>query len=287
MKRVWTRVTIPGEDISFEVLSGLLEEGSATGVVVADGELRAFFTSARWQEIGSQFKKTVHEFQQDGIIPEGPVTEETAESGDWIAQWRKRLGAIEAGEHFVIVPRSMEGYTPPEDKIVLAIEPRMAFGTGEHDTTRMALSLLEDVGSRAETVLDLGCGNGVLAIGALLLGAGSCLALDNEIEAIEETTENAELHGLADRIAVVEGDAVQYPFEYTYDLILANILFRPIMEGMKRWTDLANTPSHMILTGIQTGEEAEQVKALASELGWQLEEEMNTEHWFAARFFRA
>ncbi|MBD3166163.1 methyltransferase domain-containing protein [bacterium] len=293
---IWLKARIPGGMLAGELLASTLEESGAAGWIVSpdENDLWTFFRVAHYREQGeTRLAHAVRLLQQDGLLPAGPLRSEPVEEADWVARWRMRLGAIRCGKRFVIVPPGVE-YAPEAGDRVIAIEPRMAFGTGEHPTTRMALALLEDHAEDANHVLDLGCGNGVLAVGAALAGAKQVTAIDNEPESGIETADNARQHGLEDRIAVVEGDVLHVPLPGlpakqdmpAFDLILGNILLQPILSGLPYWSTLADTGTRAVFTGVLDGKEAETLRNAAVAEGWELEHSLREGDWYAARFYR-
>src|SRR5262249_50900336 len=118
----------------------------------------------------------------------------------WRDEWRKYFKPTRLGERLVIRP-SWEPFEKQDGDVVLVIDPGRAFGAGLHETTRLVLRAIDARIRGGERVLDVGCGSGILAIGALLLGAGDAVATDVDPEAVEVTNENAVLNGVADRIA--------------------------------------------------------------------------------------
>jgi ribosomal protein L11 methyltransferase len=137
---------------------------------------------------------------------------------DWRDSWKRYFGVQRIGEHLVIVP-SWVDYAPKPDDIVLRIDPGMAFGTGQHPTTAMCLAALEATIRGGESILDLGCGSGILAIAAARLGAGHILALDLDPQAIKATLENAAANGVTIEARAGTLDQPAGPF----DIIAANI----------------------------------------------------------------
>ncbi len=159
---------------------------------------------------------------------------------DWRDAWKKHFGVQRIGHGVVIVPSWIE-YKAREGEAVVRIDPGMAFGTGQHPTTAMCLRALAEIGPRDLTVLDLGCGSGILSIAAVLLGARHVLALDIDPQAIKAAAQNAADNGVAEaieaRIGTIEEDAE--PGE-GFDLALANISgltlerLAPVLAGALR-----------------------------------------------------
>lgn len=139
---------------------------------------------------------------------------------DWETLWRQGLAPRRIGERLVVRP-SWTSYTPLEGDLVLVLDPGVAFGTAEHATTRNALRLLEKQVAPGDLIADVGTGTGILAMAAVLLGAGNAVAYDTDPHACEAARENARLNGVEGRIEVVEGPL---PTEGpAFDGIVANI----------------------------------------------------------------
>jgi len=141
---------------------------------------------------------------------------------DWAEVWKKYYKPFYAGEHLVVKP-TWEPFTPqPGDKII-EIDPGMAFGSGTHETTGMCLSLLEEYLHGGETVIDVGTGSGILAIGAALFGAARVLAIDIDPDAVRVARENVKHNGVDQTVSVQEGNLLDR-VEEVCDLCVANII---------------------------------------------------------------
>jgi len=141
---------------------------------------------------------------------------------DWSEVWKKFYKPFRAGRNLVVKP-TWELYDPqPGDKII-EIDPGMAFGSGTHETTGMCLELLEDAMKGGESVIDVGTGSGILAIGAAMLGAKDVLAIDIDPTAVRVAQENIEHNGLTDRIRAVEGNLLASS-DGVCELCVANII---------------------------------------------------------------
>lgn len=145
---------------------------------------------------------------------------------DWAEIWKKYYKPLRAGEHFVIRP-TWEPFDPLPGDRVIEMDPGMAFGSGYHETTAMCLALLEKTVSVGQKVIDVGTGSGILAIGAAMLGAGEVLAIDIDPDAVRVAGENARANGVADRIAVRQGNLLDHVDE-TCDICVANIIAQVI-----------------------------------------------------------
>jgi len=156
------------------------------------------------------------------------LTTAVVEDSDWENNWREYYKPIDVGEKLVVVP---EWEAPPQNgRIPLILDPGLIFGTGSHATTRMCLAALEKYSAPGKRVLDLGCGSGILGIGALLLGCDSCLGVDIDPKAPDVVMHNAALNGIGpDRMTAWAGDilgdaSLRERIGGGFELVLANIV---------------------------------------------------------------
>lgn len=156
------------------------------------------------------------------------VTTSYVEDSDWENNWREYYNPIEVGEKLVVVPEWEEA--PQNGRLPLRLDPGLIFGTGSHATTRMCLAALEEFSKPGVRVLDLGCGSGILGIGALILGCDSCLGVDIDPKAPDVVMSNAALNGIgADKMTAWAGDIIadsslRARIGGGYQLVLANIV---------------------------------------------------------------
>jgi ribosomal protein L11 methyltransferase len=157
------------------------------------------------------------------LRPIGQLEVREVHEEDWASAWKAHFPVMRVGRHMVIRPTWRE-LDPERDDVVIALDPGMAFGTGLHPTTRLCLAGLErwheDGLVTGRSVLDVGCGSGILGIGAALLGAARVRGIDPDPIAVESTRENAARNGVA--VAVAQGSL---PVDDgPYDLVLANLV---------------------------------------------------------------
>ena len=179
---------------------------------------------------------------------------------DWSEVWKKFYKPFKAGKNLVVKP-TWETYEPQEGDRIIEIDPGMAFGSGTHETTGMCLELLEETLQGGETVIDVGTGSGILAIGAAMLGAKDILAIDIDPTAVKVAQENIEHNGLADRITAIEGNLLDKT-DMTCDLCVANIIADVICFFAKPLTNHIVPGGKFICSGIIKEREQDVVNAL-------------------------
>lgn len=180
---------------------------------------------------------------------------------DWRNNWKKYFKPIQVGKKLLIRPSWYENYDS-DDRIVLNIDPGLAFGTGGHETTKLCLEMCEKYMKPDDSVLDVGCGSGILGIAALLLGAKKAVGVDIDEVAARTAGENAELNGVGDRFTAICGSFTD-KVEGKYDIVLANIVADAIMFLSKGVKDFMKDDAVYIMSGI-IDTRGEEVKASVS-----------------------
>lgn len=197
---------------------------------------------------------------------------------DWSNAWKKYYHPVQVGEHLVVCP-SWEAYDRQPDDVVLTLNPGMAFGTGTHDTTRLCMELLEKYITPQDTVLDVGCGSGILAITAALLGANKIIGCDIDEVAVKVAGENAALNGVQDRIAFHQGDLTSQ-VEGSFQIICANIVADVIIRLSEDAGRYLAKDGIFITSGIIDTREQDVLNALEQN-GFQVIERRTSDGWVA------
>ena len=147
---------------------------------------------------------------------------DSVDEEDWSTAWQKYYHTVKIGKRLVVRP-AWEEYQKENDEVVLTLNPGMAFGTGTHHTTSLCMELLEKYLTAEDTVLDVGCGSGILAITAALLGAKDIIGCDIDEVAVKVAGENAELNNVHNKISFHKGDLTSQ-VEGSFNVIVANIV---------------------------------------------------------------
>lgn len=167
---------------------------------------------------------------------------------DWLNNWRKFFNPMPIGDRLLINP-SWYTDTDPKGRAVLNIDPGLAFGTGKHETTRLCLETLEKYIKGGETVLDVGCGSGILGIAAVLLGADSAFGVDIDTTAVKTANENAAINRVDGKFCAIAGDLVD-KVQGKYDIIVANIVADAIIALSASVKEFMKPDSVYIVSGI-------------------------------------
>ena len=197
---------------------------------------------------------------------------------DWENNWKQYYKPIRVGKHLVVVP-SWEDYKKQADDIILRLDPGMAFGTGTHATTRLCMELLEQSVTSGCTVLDVGCGSGILAVCGVLLGASHADGVDIDELAAKIAGENAALNGVEDRTHFVQGDLTD-KISGQYDVICANIV-ADVIIGLAPMVRSLLAPGGLFLCSGIIDDRAEEVAAHLREAGLEIAETRSADGWFA------
>jgi ribosomal protein L11 methyltransferase len=204
-------------------------------------------------------------------------------SVDWSEHWKKGIHAQELGG-LTVTPPWLANDRDPARTIV--IEPGMAFGTGEHATTRGVIRLMQSVIRQGDRVADLGSGSAVLAIAAAKLGARYVAAIELDHDAIENAEENVTRNGAGDCVVVIEGDAsTLLPLVAPVRVVTANIISSVLIDLLPTIAAALTHDGRAILSGI-LAEEREMMARVLADSGWSIEAEDSEDIWWSATIAR-
>ncbi|ARF15585.1 50S ribosomal protein L11 methyltransferase [Sporosarcina sp. P12(2017)] len=304
----WSEVSVHTTHEATEAVANILHEAGASGVVIEDSEEPG---KERVDQYGEIYALDKEDFPSDGVIIKAylPVTSfinETVENlelaieglrqfslnpgrftigitevdeEDWANSWKQYFHPVKISKRFTIVP-TWEEYTPVEsDELIIELDPGMAFGTGTHPTTVLCLQALEKYLEPGQTIVDVGTGSGVLAIGAALLGAKHITALDLDEVAVRAAQENVTYNHADDRITVLKGNLLD-SIEEPPDMIIANILAEVIMSFSQDAYQLVKPGGLFITSGI-IGAKRDEVRNDLMAQGFDIVETVLMEDWVA------
>jgi ribosomal protein L11 methyltransferase len=266
-------------------LAGLLAEGlvacGGTAVEEQGDELVTWFEGT-----GDSAEFAARLKQELGRIlgTEPPqLTFEDMPDQDWLALWRAGLGPRRVGERIIVAPTWSEVEAGCDD-IVIRIDPQMAFGTGEHASTRGVLRLLQREVAPGARVLDVGAGSAILAIAAARLGAALVVAVESDAEAMENAAENIARSGTSDQVtllcALVDESFLAEYGSGAFDGIVANVLSGVLAPLLPAFHGALAGRGWAILSGILI-EEAPLMREAASDAGFAIEAEDAEEQWWS------
>lgn len=204
-----------------------------------------------------------------------------AEERDWIGEWNASAGPIEVGERFVVDPREPESAPEPfalPGRRTLRLPARTAFGIGSHESTRLAVELLEKTDPTGKRVLDVGAGSGILSFAALALGAREVVALDLDPVAALLLPQMQRLNGM--RFPAFAGTVAALAPTARFDLALVNVIPSEIEEDLATLTSLLEPGARAIFSGLLEEQRADALTRLAN-LGFQPLNESSCSSWIA------
>jgi ribosomal protein L11 methyltransferase len=267
----WLAVRVQPGALRHRSLAALFEAGSE-GVHEAGDELVTHFPG---ETDGEAVRRAVL-----AADPEARVSLELIPEVDWAQEWKKGVRAHDLGALSIVPPWLADGRDPAR---TIVIEPQMAFGTGEHQTTRGVVRLLPQVIRHGDRVADVGCGSAVLAIAAIKLGAAHVVGIEIDHDSIENANENLVRNGVADRVIIFEGDAnIFLPLVAPVRVVLANIISTVLLQMLPMIEASLTSDGEAVLSGILL-EEREMMRGELDDAGWDVIAEDVEGMWWSAR----
>lgn len=196
---------------------------------------------------------------------------------DWATSWQQYWHVQRIGERLVVKP-SWEDYAPEPTDVVITLDPKQAFGTGTHPTTRLCMRLLERVASKGPlgSAFDVGTGSGILAVAACLLGSPEALGVDTDPVAVAAAAENAEINGVADRACFEIGSAADLDGQAA--IVFANILAEVVIELAGELFAHTSPGGKLIASGI-IARKADEVAGELQRVGYVIESQELESDW--------
>lgn len=256
----WVQICINSTNQQAESLSDYLEEIGSVSVTFMDSQDTPIFEplpgeTRLWGntdvialfDAETEMQQIVHQLKSAGYLSEDTAYKiEQIEDKDWEREWMDNFHPMQFGKRLWICPSWRE--VPDENAVNVMLDPGLAFGTGTHPTTALCLEWLDGLDLQGKTVIDFGCGSGILAIAALKLGAKSAVGIDIDPQAILASRNNAEQNGVSDRLQLFL--AKDAPQDLQADVVVANILAGPLKELSPTISQLVKPQGQLGLSGI-------------------------------------
>ena len=265
------------EPFDVENVSGMLWQLNIDGINEFDNYLSVFAGESK--NISSDdIKNILNKLVDEKIIKSFSVEEKTEEEKNWNEEYEKNVKVIEVNDKLVIKP-SFKDYNSKPGQLIVNIDPKMSFGTGEHATTKLVLRFVEKYVNGGENVLDVGSGTGILGITSVLLGASSALCVDNDEWCELNGKENVKANSLTEKVEIKLGELKDID-KTGFDLITANINKHILIDIAGELKKKIKKTGILILSGLLIVDESD-ILNLYTGLGFQLIEKSTMDEWIS------
>jgi ribosomal protein L11 methyltransferase len=277
MKR-YLEISVSATEQQREFLLPTMMELGCSGFQETETELLCYIDRDRLHDDQlSSFQNEVRKVLQT-ISANAEIKFCTFDDENWNEQWERSLQPVEVGQRIVIKP-SWTSYDNREQRIVLQIDPKMSFGTGYHETTRLTLQLLEKYIQPKTRVLDVGTGTGVLAIAAVKLGATQAVGTDIDEWSILNANENVAANDLKDSVEISTHALSDFETA-SYDLITANLTLNTNIEMLPQFHRVVKKDGFVLLSGLLNHDESAMKTHLKRD-NFSVIETINENEWIA------
>ena len=229
-----------------------------------DGTARVSFYLDEDEDTEEKLKAVregLEEIRQFVNIGTAKITESETDDKDWINNWKQYFKPFTV-DHILIKPTWEEIPEEHKDKLLIQIDPGTAFGTGKHETTQLCIRQLEKYVKPGDTMLDMGCGSGILSVAGLLLGAGSAVGVDIDALAVKTAVANAEINHVGDKFTGICGNLAD-KVTGTFDVVVANIVADVVILLTKDAPRFMKLDTVYIMSGIIDTREDDVLACLA------------------------
>ncbi len=302
----WNEISVSTTTLAVEIISNIFIESGSKGVMIEDPS--DFHLQGQDPLAWDYMEKEVFDFGHEDVrvigyfSSEEDINEKISEiekrldyvksldldtgtleiykrevkQENWENEWKKYFNVQKVSDSIVIKP-SWEEYTAKEGEKIIDIDPGMAFGTGTHETTRMCINAIEKYMNKGDSLIDIGCGSGILSIAAAHLGAEKVIAVDLDKLAVKVSKENVGLNGFSNTIDVRYGDLTDV-IEEKADVIVANIIADIIAKLSENIADFMKDGGYFISSGI-INDKKDFVIGKLKENNFDIIEEKNDGEW--------
>lgn len=279
----WAEISIETTSDAEDAVSNIMMETGCRGVAIQGG---APVVVTCYLPVDDRLEKTLLEVRARlkalpgfGLeIGKGEVSVRYAADDDWSEAWKQFFHVVRVGKRIVIKP-TWEEFSPSRSDLLIELDPGMAFGTGNHATTRLCLQALESCLSRGALVVDFGTGSGILAIAAARLGAKLVIAFDSDPLAVTAARANVQQNDLEETIEVHQADSLDF-INAPVDIITANLIADAVAGNARPMASLLREGGILIASGIITEKSAEVQEALQG-AGLEVAEVVTEGEWVA------
>lgn len=252
MKSNYYEVQISFNRQIYETLYSHLYLMGIENILEEDGIIKIYFNEAESENI-NQLKESLVE---EKIISANDFSFERLENKNWNAEWEKSIEPVYIKNKIIIYPSwKKKELLNAEDKILIEIDPKMSFGTGHNETTRLIIELMSDyIKGNESKLLDFGTGTGVLTIAGIKLGVKNAVAIDIDDDAIENAKEYFKKNFVHERVKLIKSTISELA-EESFDIVCANIIRSVIVDNFNHVNDKIKTNGKLFLSGILNSED--------------------------------
>jgi ribosomal protein L11 methyltransferase len=249
MPGTYFEVEITTDPLLFDDLVGILSTKEYEGFWEEGNRLRAYIRRELWDgNHRKELEESVSSLTRQNNLTEPLIITRLVEDQNWNALWEAEIQPIRVSERIIVAP-TWHPYTPAPGEIVLTIDPKMSFGTGHHETTRLMIQLLEKHLQPGGSMLDVGTGTGILAIAGMKLGLASAVGVDNDEWSFGNALENVKLNKAQEQISIILGEIGDVPAT-EFNLVAANIQRGVIEQILPEMLRRLKPDGRMLLSGL-------------------------------------
>lgn len=279
--KTYKEFLITSEPFAPEMMSSVLWELNILGINEDVNCLKVFAVDPELKE--SHVRSALQRLQDEKMIFNFNVELNVYEDQNWNEEWEKTINVIEVSDKIIIKPTFRQHEAKP-GQLILTIDPKMSFGTGEHQTTRLCLLLIDKYIKPGVKMLDVGTGTAVLPIAAVKLGASHAIGIDNDEWCLDNGNENCQLNNVTESVDIRTGE-IKDVTDMDFDLVVANIQKNVLLDIAFDIFVRIKPGGILILSGLLK-EDEEDIKTAYSSLGLVFKETRVMEAWIALVFDR-
>ena len=286
----WIELSVVADGELIDPLVQIFDRYSKNGVVLENvkensghlnnaTKVRTYLnTETNFEIIFNQIDIGVRLLSHVGVVSR--LSKRVVDEKEWHESWKKHFSILEIGKTLAIVPSWLNS-KEVDRKVIIELDPGMAFGTGHHPTTRMCLEMLEILVKPEDAILDLGCGSGILSIASAKMGSEKVVGIDNDETAVKVAMENIEINGINKSVSILTGSIPNKDMsKHSNDIIVANISSKIILDLSIEITEHLKPGGHLIVSGFLDINESEIINKF-KELNLSVLSRLSTADWVA------